>query len=112
MKKIPVSGTDLESLLETFQYSLLYGRQSPILYLSAVKTARKYNVVINQIDATIWNQPLSYFNNEPGVKKHLIVHGWIDKEFEEKFSSSVPRNCKIELHTSGEIFLIKKRKKN
>lgn len=76
-----------------------------------LKILTKFEFIVDKIDASIWHLPPAHFNEEPELSKHLIMHGWINKEESKKISSTVTRNCRIEFHENGEIFLMKKREK-
>lgn len=111
MKKIPVNGPSVRNIMEIFSNSVITGFRLPLVnFTSALKPDVVFEVVIDKIDASIWNLTESTFRNEPELKKHLIIDGWINSEKGEKYSKTITRKCRIKIYADGSVSLQKKRK--
>ncbi|HMS91056.1 MAG TPA: hypothetical protein PKC87_02465 [Candidatus Absconditabacterales bacterium] len=104
MRKYKVTGPSLEEIIEIFSNSIIYGKSSKII-LYKEKNDTIFEVIIDKIDATIWHMSKSVFNDDEARKKILVFHGWINKEEGKKFSSTVTKNCTLEVTTNKEMVL-------
>ncbi len=109
MKKIKLQPIDLGEFLKEYFENLFHGKRLPNLKLFSENHSTEYEVVIEIIDAKIWKQPPSFFNNSD-VEKELFLYGWINTEKREKFLSTASRECKIIYNNAEEFFLQKRRK--
>ncbi len=114
MKLIIVTGPSVYNILKIFSHSINYGFPLPLIELkSKGKEKTNFEMVIENIDAKIWQLPPSVFNNEK-LKKVLIVKGWINKEKSKKLSDSTTKKCTLKFYATGEqiLHIYKKRKVN
>ena len=110
MKKKSVSGPSITEIMSTFSKSIISGTSSMIKLTGTAPPKINYEVVVDKIDATIWNFPPAHFNNELDLKKYLILDGWLNSEKTELSSNTVVRKCRVEIYSDGTILLQKKRK--
>jgi hypothetical protein len=110
MKK--VTGPSIEKILREFSKVIISGdmERNLVKFYSVDTLKTQIEVVIDRIDARMWNLPQSVFNNEPSLKKHIILHGWINSEKNLKLISSVTHNCRIKMFADGEVLLEKRKR--
>lgn len=115
MKSIIVTGPSVYNILKIFSYSINYGLALPAIELkSKGKEKTNFEMVIENIDAKIWQLPSSVFNNDEKLKKILFVKGWINKEKSKKHCDTTTKKCTLKMYATGEKILCihKKRIKN
>lgn len=115
MKLIVVTGPPVHKVLLAFSESITHGLKLPVIYLQNIdKKSTNFEMVIENIDAKIWQLPSSVFNNDEKLKKVLIVKGWINKEESKKLVDTVTKKCTLKIYATGEKILCihKKRIKN
>ncbi len=106
MRKIEVTGTTVYAILTTFSTSINYQLGLPVVEIKSIeKPITTFRMVINSIDASIWNLPQSVFNNNEKLKKVLIVKGWISEEKNKKLSDSTTKKCTLRVYTKGILVL-------
>ena len=101
-RKILVKGPSTKEIMDIFHKSIVYGEKSALIKLTNYKTS--FEVIIEKVDARIWQLPQSVFIDNPKFKKVLFLHGWINREESKKLSSSVTKKCTVEIYTDN-IFL-------
>jgi len=101
-RKILVKGPSIKKILDIFTKSIVPGEKSAMVKFTNSETS--FEVIIEKVDARIWNMPPSAFIDNPKFKRVLFLHGWISREESKKISGTVTKKCTIEIYPDN-IFL-------
>lgn len=104
--KVIVTGPSLKEILEIYFKKIILGQPSALVSFNKKGyIEHTIEVVIEKIDASVWNQPQSFFDNSD-AKKILYLEGYINKEMNQKETDLTSRHCKIEINAKHEMILI------
>ena len=101
-KKILVKGPSIKKILNIFTKSIIPGEKSAVIKLTNPEIS--FEVIIEKVDARIWNMSPGAFINNPKLKKVLFLHGWISREESKEISGAVTKKCTVEIYEDN-IFL-------